>query len=357
MEANFESNFFTLLTFLDAAGRLEIDGACERLMAQPQEIIYSQGDAADSVYIVESGVVEALTQSDDGYQTRSVGFMARGDFFGDLAAFTGKPRLATVRACEATVLLKIEKLAFLNLVERIPKLGAYFSRNLARRLHNTSTKAHLSVFELDLTGNLRHFDLLTIFQAITSISGTGELQINNSANEMVGSFFFKNGRVEQARFIHLLGLEAVWQGFLQSTTDGSFNFMVIDKPISNFGDQPKIELAATDLLMQGATKRDVYQALPEVLRQMIGRIGRKAEALTWTEPETEPLAKQLWELTGKRPQPLASLWRRVNYSTLTFLEVVAQMIEAAQIELMPPAAPDAPSETQGLPNPTLPPQS
>jgi hypothetical protein len=260
--------------------------------------------------------------------------MGRGDFFGDLAVLTGHPRLATVRACEETQLLQIEKLTFLRLLDKIPKMGAYFSRNLARRLHKTSTEAHLNVYSIDLTGNLRHFDLLTIFQAITSMGRSGELLLNNSANEIIGSFFFRNGRTEHARFVHLEGIEAIWQGFVQSATDGTFTFRVMDQPSVPFSEEHRIDLGCTDLLIQGVTRRDLYHALPEPMRLMEGRLSRATESLTWTEPETQALAGRIWELIAKRPQPLASLWRRVNYSSVTFLETVNQMINSAQAEML-----------------------
>ncbi len=340
MASNFESNFFTLLEFLDPGSRLEIEAACTRQSVQPHEIIYSQGDEANKVYIVAAGVVEALTQSPDGQQTRSVGFMGRGDFFGDLAVLTGHPRLAMVRACEPTQLLHIEKLAFLHLLEKIPKMGAYFTRNLARRLHKTSTEAHLNVYSLDLTGNLRHFDLLTIFQAITSVGRSGELRLHNSANELIGSFFFRQGRAEHARFVHLDGVEAIWQGFVQSATDGTFTFQVMDQPSVAFNEEHRIELASSDLLMQGVMRRDAYQALPEPLRQMEGTLSRRTESLVWTELETQGLAERIWELIAKRPQPLASLWRRLTYSSPTFLEAVSQLLSTGQAEFTPTAPPE-----------------
>jgi len=340
MESNFESNFFTLLEFLDAGSRLEIDGVCTRKTVQPQEIIYAQGDEANKVYIVALGVVEAFTHSPDGEQTRSLGFMGRGDFFGDLAVLTGQPRLAAVRACEETQLLQIEKLAFLHLLEKIPKMGAYFTRNLARRLHKTSTEANLDVYSLDLMGNLRHFDLLTIFQAITSMGRSGELRLHNSANEIIGSFFFREGRAEHARFVHLEGVEAIWQGFVQSATDGTFAFQVVDQPGAPFNEERRIELASSDLLMQGVMRRDAYYALPEPLRQMEGSLSRLTESLVWTEPETQDLAERIWELIAKRPQPLASLWRRLNYSSPTFLEAVSRLVSTGQAELSVAPAPE-----------------
>jgi CRP-like cAMP-binding protein len=351
MESNFESNFFTLLGFLDAASRLEINAVCVKKSVDANEVIYHQGDPANALFIVSSGVVEAVTVSADGLQTRTVGVMSRGDFFGDLAVLTGHPRLAGVRALEPTELLRIEKLAFLNLLERIPKMGAYFARNLARRLHKTSTEAHLNVFNLDLSGNLRHFDLLTIFQAITSMSRTGELQINDSANQLIGNFFFRDGRAEQARFAHLEGIEAVWEGFVQSCTDGTFIFRAKPEPTVAGAEEHRIELSSTDLLMQGCTRRDSYHALPEALRQMQGRIGHVTHELTWMEPTTMPLAGKIWELTARRPQPIASMWRRLNYSSLSYLEVISELLTNGQAEWLATPAPDNVVETTALPKP------
>jgi hypothetical protein len=261
--------------------------------------------------------------------------MGKGDFFGDLGVLTGQVRLARVETCEPTKLLQIEKLAFQRLLEKIPKFGAYFSRNLARRLHHTSTEAHLDIYAVDLAGNLKHFDLLTIFQAITSMGRTGELMLNNASNELIGSFFFRQGRTEYARFAHLEGAEAIWQGFVELATDGTFVFRVREQPASPFTPETKIDFESVDLLMQGVSRRDAYQNLPVPLRRMEGRLSRLGEELVWADPETQLLAGRIWELTAKRPQPLGSLWRRVSYSSITFLEAVNQLVTSGQAEILP----------------------
>ena len=333
MEQNFEANFFTLLELLDATGRLEIEAACTKVTMPANQVVYEQDAPANAVYIVVSGMAEAFTHSPDKRKTRSVGFMGKGNFFGDLAVLTGFPRLASVRTCEETKLLQIEKIAFQRLLEKVPKLGAYFSRNLAFRLHQTSTVAFLNVYSMDLTGNLQHFDLLTIFQAITGTGRHGELQLHNASNEVIGSFFFRQGRAEHARFVHLSGIEAVWEGFLQSATDGTFTFRVMPEPTAQFNDETRLTVDSMDLLMQGATKRDGFHALPYAARDMEGKLARIGETLTWTDPDTKPLAERIWELIAKRPQPLDSLWRRVNYSTFTFLETVHALVDSGQARI------------------------
>jgi Cyclic nucleotide-binding domain/Domain of unknown function (DUF4388) len=348
MEPNFEANFFTLLEMLDVGNRLEIQASWTEQVVRAEEVIYTQGEHAHSIYIVAEGVVEAVTHSPDGDQTRSMGFMRRGDFFGDLAVLTGQPRIATVRACEATKLLQFEKTAFIRLLDKVPKFGAYFSRNLARRFYKTSTEVHEGAYSIDLSGNLRHFDLLTIFQAIAATGRSGELHLNNSANELIGSFFFREGQADHARYIHLDGIEAIWESIAQSATDGTFTFQVMEKPTIAFGQEHHIGIEASDLLAQGYARLTTYRSLPEPLRRLDGQLGRETESLTWPVPETQPLAEQIWEMLAKRPQRLNSLWRRINYSSLTFLDVVVHLVATGQGRLSPVS--DASTNTQPLPN-------
>jgi hypothetical protein len=325
-------DFFELFKKLDQVDQIKIDVGSTSVELAPQQILYSQGDPPDAVYIVSQGVMEAVTQSPDGKRSRSVAYMGRGSFFGELAVLTGQPRLAMVRACEAATVLRFEANTFQLLLEKIPQLGAYFTRILAKRLHHTASEAHQGVYALDLSGNLHRFDLLTIFQAITAMNHSGELDLNNSANEPIGNFFFRAGRIEHARFVHLVGIEAVWQGFLQSATEGTFTFRVMDEPETPFSREHKVQLEAVDVLMQGATRRDAYVTFPAALRAMEGQLGRKRDTLEWPDPESFVLAERIWELIGNRPQLLSSLWRRLHYSALPFLETVMLLIETNHAE-------------------------
>lgn len=326
-------NFFTLVESLNPILRRRIEDACTSMKMGAGEFIYQQGDPADAVFFVVWGVVEAVTFSPDGKLSRCVAQMSTGEFFGDLAVFTDNPRFAAVRTREPSEVLRIEKSAFMNLLKTVPDLGLFFSRNLARRLHSTSTEAHLSVYAIDLTGNLQRFDLLTIVQAITGMGHTGELRLNNSANELLGSFFFRKGRVEHARFGHLLGLEAIWQGFIESASEGTFSFRSIDAPTLPFPPENKIDMESTSLLLEGVGKRDTYQGMPETLRKMDGRLTRMTETLDWKTDESRAAAEEVWKLLADGPQPLAALWRKMNYSAITFLEIVMEMGMNGQAEL------------------------
>jgi CRP-like cAMP-binding protein len=329
------ADFFQLVEGLDAIARIKIDTTCTTERFEPGQVICREGDPGDSLYIVAGGVVEATTQSADRTQSRSVAYLRRGAFFGELSVLTGQPRVATVRACQEVKLFRFEKEKFLKLLRTIPELGDFFTRILAQRLYATSSEAHQKVYELDLRGNLQRFDLLTIFQAITAMRHAGELKLHNSGNEQIGSFFFREGRVVDARFMHLAGLEAAWQGLVPSSSDGTFIFHVRPEPAVPGDNDHAIEMDSTALLIEGIARRETFQAMPEPLRNLSGRLGRQAEVLDWTNPETAMAALQIWELIGKRPQPLAGMWRRLNLSTFTFLRAVVALVDAGKAELLP----------------------
>jgi hypothetical protein len=326
------NSFLDLLETLDESNRNSIDVACVRMSLRPREIIYQQGETADAIYIVASGSVEAVTFSPDKKQSRTVATMKKGDFFGDLAVFTNHARLATVRTCEASEIWQIGKDNFLRLMRTVPELGLFFANTLAQRLYHTSTEAHHTVYAIDLTGNLQKFDLLTIVQAITGMGHTGELRLHNSANELLGNFFFRKGKVEHARFGPLLGLEAIWQGFIESASEGTFSFRSAENPTDPFEECDKIDMESTSLLLEGVGKRDTYQGLPKPLRDLEGSLTRIAEKLEWKNEENEALAKKVWDLIAE-PQTLASLHQKLKVSAISFLDVVMEMGMNGQAEL------------------------
>ena len=325
-------SFQALLETLDETSRKTVDAACLNMTLGPGQMVYEQGEPADAVYIVASGVVEAVTFSPDKKQSRTVGRMLEGDFFGDLAVFTEEPRIASVRTCAASEVLRISKDDFMRLMATIPNFGLFFSKTLARRLHQTSTEAHHNVYKIDLNGNLQRFDLLTIVQAVTGMGHTGELRLNNSANQLLGSFFFRKGRVEHARFGPLLGLEAIWQGFIESASEGTFNFRSIETPAEPFADSDRIDMESTSLLLEGVGNRDTYQGLPKPLRDLEGSLSRLGETLEWKNEENAALAQKLWDLIAE-PQTLIALKQKLNVSAISFLDVVMEMGMNGQAEL------------------------
>ena len=126
-----------------------------------------------------------------------------------------------------------------------------------------------------------------------------------------------------------------------------FQFRVREEPSVSGEGEHVINMGCTGLILEGVQRRDTYQAIPESLRAMTASLRRKAEALTWPDAETAGPVKEIWDKIGAaRPQQLFSLWRRLNYCALTFLESVQALVDSGQAELEVPLESKKPVEKQ-----------
>ena len=94
--------------------------------------IFSQGDAADSVFFVQTGKVKVCVVSEQGKEA-VVALHGEGDFFGE-GCLTGQPfRLATVTAMTDSAIMRIDKTAVVRLLHDEPKFSEMFMRYLLAR--------------------------------------------------------------------------------------------------------------------------------------------------------------------------------------------------------------------------------
>jgi ATP-binding cassette subfamily B protein len=91
-----------------------------------EEDLVRQGEPGESLYILRSGVADVLV--DDGHGARRVNVVKEGDYFGELALLTGRPRSATVRANGPVEVLTLERSVFLDLVQSEPSLRERLSQ-------------------------------------------------------------------------------------------------------------------------------------------------------------------------------------------------------------------------------------
>jgi len=71
------------------------------------EFIFHEGDSGDCAYIIESGSV-AIYMSTHGYE-HPIALVDRGEIFGEIALLDSKPRTATAKCVEKTVLIPIQR--------------------------------------------------------------------------------------------------------------------------------------------------------------------------------------------------------------------------------------------------------
>src|SRR3989442_1135381 len=97
----------------------------------PGEMVIRAGDQGSSMFVVHNGKVQV--QVTENGKPRNVAVLNEGDFFGEMALFTGEPRTANVVALEETEVLEIGHAAMKPLFESNPDLAESISYIIAER--------------------------------------------------------------------------------------------------------------------------------------------------------------------------------------------------------------------------------
>ena len=98
--------------------------------------VFRQGDPGGSMYVIRAGKVRVLKES-HGRQ-RVVMTLGPGDFFGEMAVVTGRPRSATAEVLEEAELLKVPAETLQEMVMDTGEVAIRLIRHLAERLENAN---------------------------------------------------------------------------------------------------------------------------------------------------------------------------------------------------------------------------
>jgi len=97
----------------------------------PGETVIRAGEPGSSMFVVHKGRVRV--QVSDNGRPRTVATLNEGDFFGEMALFTGEPRTANVLALEETEVLEIGHAAMKRVFDTNPDLVESLSFIMAER--------------------------------------------------------------------------------------------------------------------------------------------------------------------------------------------------------------------------------
>ncbi|HML25045.1 MAG TPA: Crp/Fnr family transcriptional regulator [Aggregatilinea sp.] len=114
----------------------ELEPLARRLVTreyEPGAVIFSQGSPGNSMYIVRSGLVDAVLTSEDGSE-RILAQFGPEQFFGEFGLLDGLPRSATMVAREPSDLLKLGRTEFFGFLEMYPAVSIKLLVLLSRRL-------------------------------------------------------------------------------------------------------------------------------------------------------------------------------------------------------------------------------
>jgi CRP-like cAMP-binding protein len=94
--------------------------------------IFSQGDAADAVFFIQTGKVKITVLSEHGKEA-VVGIFAAGQFFGEGCLLGEESRSTTSQAMEECLITSITKTGMLGMLGAEPKFSAFFIAYLLSR--------------------------------------------------------------------------------------------------------------------------------------------------------------------------------------------------------------------------------
>ncbi len=326
-------DFFAFCTLLRPL-ELKALGELSQVHHLPQgETIYRTGQASETLFIVNRGVVE-LAEEGAGCNGNGT-LLSRGDVFGDVEVLTNLPRKNLARTCEAVSLRSFDQKHFPEIIARVPTFFRFLSERLADRLLRARDAALSHSHHLELSGNLANFDLVTIYQTIVNSSQTGELSILDENREMFAAFFFDEGVPQGGQFQHLTGDEAFWQLFLAEELRGTFTFLSGPPRVSHSIQGDGISRSPTETLITALQGRDEFQALRTELPDAEALLDSRRPDLRLDDihPPLRPVAESVWRLACAHPTPLAGLYPRMCVCDLKIYQAVSELIRTGQLVL------------------------
>jgi cAMP-dependent protein kinase regulator len=116
---------------LDAASMRALIKRVKLVSLDEGEVLFRQGDPADTLYVVASGAVVPIAEED---ARKKLAVLESGAFFGEIGLMTNQPRNATIQAIVESRLLAIDRKAMWALIRRHPSVLEVMLRFLRDRL-------------------------------------------------------------------------------------------------------------------------------------------------------------------------------------------------------------------------------
>jgi CRP-like cAMP-binding protein len=112
----------------------QIAEIAEEVPASGGDIVFTEGEPGDALYIVLEGRVQ-VRKGD-----RKLAELGERECFGEMSVLDAEPRSATVAALSEAMLLKIGREEFKDILGERPEIAAGIMKVLSRRLRNANTR-------------------------------------------------------------------------------------------------------------------------------------------------------------------------------------------------------------------------
>jgi|EP00505_MAST-04D_sp_SCG-Rhode-Island_P001977 cAMP-dependent protein kinase regulator len=111
-----------ILGSLEENERMEVAEALEQQEYKDGDVIIKEGDSGNTFYIVERGSVKCVQQPTAGSEPVELCVLKTGDYFGEIALLTNRPRAASVIATTDTKVLCIRRKTFMRVMGPVSEL-------------------------------------------------------------------------------------------------------------------------------------------------------------------------------------------------------------------------------------------
>ncbi|MCD6580347.1 MAG: cyclic nucleotide-binding domain-containing protein [Desulfuromusa sp.] len=114
---------------------------------ETDETIFSEGDIGSGMYSIRSGQVQVFNRTEHGKEIKQA-ILESGDFFGEIALTASRPRCASAKAMEPTVLVGLFRSDMLEAVRRHPVPSAKIMLGLNRVISDRLLQCNIQLQEL-----------------------------------------------------------------------------------------------------------------------------------------------------------------------------------------------------------------
>jgi CRP-like cAMP-binding protein len=112
----------------------------------PGQMVFREGDASDTCYVVRIGHARAIRTHSDG-RAITLAHFGPGDIFGELAMFEDERRSATVEAIDSTTVVGVLGPDMRRLMGEHPQIATRLVIALGRRLRETNERLSRQSFQ------------------------------------------------------------------------------------------------------------------------------------------------------------------------------------------------------------------
>lgn len=326
-----DGGFHEFMGSLTKTQQEQIERLSTQCWAETGKVLIEQDSDSDAVFVIEQGVAEVAVELADSKISPPLVYLGRGDIIGELGVMNHCLRTATVRAASDVYYRRFDAEVFLDMMVNMPGFAAFIAGRLARRVTHTTINIAYNSMSTDLSGKLPQFDMISVFYTVAGSGSTGELKVIDCDRNTLGKFFFEEGTLVDARYRHLRGLEACHQLFIEHTLEGAFTYKRSESPTEPVSEASYLSIQVEDIVFEGALLRDRFDAMPESLKALKGKLKVTTFDPDAGQEDTLDARQRIADIVSHGQVSLRDVWSRSALSQVTFAKACLEMQELGQI--------------------------